>query len=75
MVNRRRNQSSFMNRIRRLDSNSQKTLIIACSVFLIIFIITFALISRGEDNYKKIKIDKNKFIIYTKYQTSLLLWI
>ena len=54
MVNRRRNQSSFMNRIRRLDSNSQKTLIIACSVFLIIFIITFALISRGEDNYKKI---------------------
>ena len=69
MVNRRRNQSSFMNRIRRLDSNSQKTLIIACSVFLIIFIITFALISRGEDNYKKIKIDKNKFIIYTKYQT------
>lgn len=69
-VDNRKDGSHATNKVRfkRLDSESKKILIISLTIFVIIFLVAYFFIRKEEDNYNKIKEDKSKFLIYTKYE-------
>lgn len=52
----------------RVSKDTKKILIICISIFLVIFLIVYAYVSRKNDNYNNIKADKKHFIIYSKYE-------
>ncbi len=52
----------------RINNDTKKILIVCISVFLVIFLIAFASLSRQDDNYNSIKADKKQFLIYSKYE-------
>ena len=48
--------------------NNNVPLVVAISVALIVFLLVFFYLNKQNEDYKKIKQYKNKYLVYTKYQ-------
>lgn len=53
---------------KRFDTDTKKIFIISLTIFIIIFLIVYIFVRKGNDNYNDIKANKSKFLIYTKYE-------
>lgn len=53
---------------KKLSNDTKKTMVIVGAIFIIVFMLSFIYISRQNENYKNIKEDKSRYIVYTKYQ-------
>ena len=60
-------QNKQHKKAKRISKDTKKILAICVSIFLIIFLIAYAYVSKQNDNYNDIKADKKHFIIYSKY--------
>ena len=52
----------------RLSNDTKKKMVIVGAIFIVVFMLSFIYISKQNENYKNIKEDKSKYIVYTKYQ-------
>ncbi len=66
--NKKSNQTIKRKNKRRIDINTKRTLIISGTLFLIVFLIIYFYQKKQENNYSKIKLEKNNYLVYTKYQ-------
>lgn len=55
-------------KIRRASSDTKKILVVCLTVFIIIFLIAYVFLRKGNDNYNEIKENKSDYLIYTKYE-------
>ena len=54
---------------RKNNSIFQKILVISIAIFVIVFFIVFFYMKKQNENYQKIKISPNDYLVYTKYQS------
>ena len=52
----------------KLDDNSKKTIIILGSTILIALVVLLSSFSRSNENFKKIKLKKNNYLVYSKVE-------
>lgn len=65
-INKKSHQTGKRKINKKINNNTKKTFIICVTVFLIFFLVLYVYNKKQEENYNKIKVYKNNYLVYTK---------